>query len=178
MDDRRDKALNLMAKYRRMVGTDAISDPFLLLDDDHVFLRPTDAVPLHTRGMLVDFHREFRSTTYGRYLEACLGLLRSAGLPERNYQIHHPLLIHKAALRRATEIAGDRPTVMGSLYGNIVDGPTVEVARDFKLGRPHELDQLRDGPFVALTNLFVRDKATQAFLRQRLPAPSPWEAAA
>lgn len=172
--DRSDKALNLLAKYQQMIDADT-SDPFLLLDDDHVFLAPHAEIPLHTRGQLEEYRREFRSSSYGRYLANCLSILRAHGLAERNYQLHFPLLIHKATLARVLEIAGHTPTVMASLYGNMLAGATVEVARDFKLNKPKDLPAHHQAPLVSLSDGIVRDRTVQDFLRAALPDPSRWE---
>lgn len=175
MDDRGNKALNLLAKYRRMVDDPLVSDPFVLLDDDHIFLEDVDEIPLHTRGKLEDLRREFSGSTYGGYVGKCLELLRRAGLPERNYQIHRPLTIHKAALDRALELAGTNKTVMGSLYGNVLDGPTVEVTADYAIGNPRQIKALPTAAFVALTDRAAKDHAVQKHLATVLPERSRWE---
>jgi hypothetical protein len=174
MDDKGDKAENLVAKYKRMVDDGEISDPFLLLDDDHVFLKPTTAIPLHTKGELKTLCDEYRGSTHGKYLKNCHDLLTKAGLPTKNYQLHFPLLIHKDILRTVLAMI-DRPTVMGSLYGNLIDGETVEVTRDFKLNKPHDYEALKDGPFVSLADGQMRVAMVRKWLAKLLPEKSKWE---
>lgn len=175
MTDRADKALNLREKYRRMCGTAELSDPFLLLDDDHMFLQPTSEIPLHTKGALLDLANQYRNTTHGRYLRAAYLRLRSEKLPTRNYQIHYPMIITKAILRGAVGIMNG-PMVMGSLYGNIVDGPTVEIDHDFRVNRPDEFEARRIGPFMSLPPVLRPEWL--AFLEQTFTEPSQWEAPA
>lgn len=174
-DDTGDKALNLQVKYRRMCEIPGLSDPFLLLDDDHIFLRPTSETPLHTKGMLTELCDEYDGRPYGIYLRNALTLLAARGLPRRNYQIHFPLLIDHAHLLDVLDMAGDTPVVMGSLYGNLVDGPTVEVERDFKLNGRVEFDRLMSGHFVSLSVWGMRYDRTKPLLQAALPEASPWE---
>ena len=114
MDDGGDKARNLWAKYRAMIESD-LSDPFLLMDDDIFFLRPVSEHPLYYGGSLPALVEEHKDRAYGRYMAQTLNLLRTHGLPERNFQLHQPLLIDKRTLEMACDIAGDLPCVMGSL---------------------------------------------------------------
>jgi hypothetical protein len=175
MDDRGDKAENLKAKYRRMCDTVELSDPFLLLDDDHIFLAPTSEIPAHTRGPLAALCREYRGTAHGRYLQAALNALTEQGLPSRNYQIHYPMLIDKATLRRAVALMR-RPMVMGSIYGNLVNGPTVEVTKDFRANNDADFRRLVDGPFMSLSPA-VRARIPELvkLLDRTFATPSPWE---
>lgn len=174
MEDRRDKAINLREKYRRMCSVGELSNPFLLLDDDHIFLRDTAEVPLHTNGELKDLVRKYIGTTHGRYLSAALRRLVHAKLPARNYQIHYPLLIHKETLASAVSMMR-APMVMGSIYGNLLDGPTVEVAHDFRVNTEEEFQQHSAGPFMSLPPRQRPDWL--AFLTDRFQTPSRWEMA-
>ncbi len=78
-------------------------------------------------------------------------------------------------MRRTLDLANNAKTVMGSLYGNVVDGPTTEVTRDFVVRRPADFPTIRDAAFVALTDRVMRDKKALALLAELLPEPSPWE---
>lgn len=171
MSDRADKALNLRAKYEAMVASD-LSDPFLLLDDDHIFLAPTDAIPCHARGTLAAAAAEVKGSRYGRYMTAALDALVRADLPTRNYQIHYPILVAKDTLRQALALMTE-PMVMASLYGNIQTGPTTEVGADFKLGLPRDLRKV--GAFVSLMNGSTRYPEIRDLLAARLPDSSRWE---
>lgn len=175
VEDRKDKAVNLMAKYQLACDTAAISDPFLLMDDDHVFLQPTAEIPIYTWGMLGPVAAEKRGS-YGRYLRNSLELLTANGLPTRNYQIHYPMLVRKDVLRRAIALA-TIPAALGSLYGNLVDGPTVELTHDYKPKLVGGIDGLRDGAFVSLSDSTICHAAVKSWLAARFPTPSRWEAA-
>jgi hypothetical protein len=174
MEDKADKAMNLREKYLRMTTMPELSDPFLLLDDDHLFLRPASEIPVHTRGMLADYQKEFRSTSYGRYLATTYRQLVKEKLPLRNYQIHYPMLIRKPILARAVAMMTG-PMVMGSLYGNIVDGETVEITHDFRIRRSEHFSALQDGAFLSFPPILRPEWVT--FLASRFPEPSRWEAA-
>lgn len=175
MSDRGDKAINLREKYRAMCDTDEISDPFLLLDDDHTFLQPTTEIPLHTMGALKDLCDQYRGRMHGRYLLAAYQKLVREKLPTRSYQIHYPMLVDKATLARSVELM-TAPMVMGSIYGNLVDGPTVEVAQDFRVNRPAQFEDRKGGAFVSFAPIMRPE--WMRFLEERFPDPSPWETAA
>jgi hypothetical protein len=174
MEDTGDKANNLREKYRRMCALDELSDPFLLLDDDHLFLHPTTEVPLYTMGALLDLCNKYAGRVHGRYLSAAYRQLVRKGLPLRNYQIHHSMLIHKEPLRQAIALMTS-PMVMGSIYGNIVNGPTVEVERDFRVNRQKDWLALKDGPFVSFSPVLLPE--WYAFLKERFPQPTRYEQA-
>lgn len=174
MEDRGDKALNLTAKYRAMVDEPELSDPFLLLDDDHIFLKPTREIALHTMGALWTLARQYRGKTHGRYLQAALEALTQRGLPSRNYQIHYPLLIDKGALRASLELM-KRPMVMGSIYGNILQGPTTEVVADFRINTESDYRRLQDSHFVSFAP--VVQAHYLSWVQKQLPRPSSWESA-
>lgn len=172
MEDRGDKAMNLRAKYAAMCDLKTLSDPFLLLDDDHMFLQPTTTVALHAKGPLSALVAQYRATAHGRYLRNCLDVLVARGLPSRNYQIHYPLVMDKAVLRECVALMR-KPMVMGSLYGNIRQWPTTEVQADFRLNTPQDWERLRNGHFVSLAPR--PDDAVMRWLAQCLPEPSRWE---
>lgn len=178
MQDGIDKALNLQRKYAAMCADDRLSDPFLLLDDDHIFLAPTDDIRLRTCGTLAH-HLEIHSGgNYGRNGRNALALLRAHRLPERNYQPHYPMLIHKPILRQVLEIAADAPVLMGSIYGNLApDQPSVEVIKDFKLFHMSEFERLRAGPFVSLNNNTMRYGRVRGWLEGMFSIPGRWETA-
>lgn len=188
MPDDGDKALNLNAKYRAMVASD-ISDPFLLMDDDLFFLRSVSGHPLYYGGSLPALVEEHARRAYGQYMANTLALLRSHGLPERNFQIHQPLLIDKRTLAVAMEMAGKVSCVMGSLYGNInlARFPTQESSYDFRIAHPDQWGPILAGPHMSLGEFYdfrIWDKKAHtlepvldvaSWLADRFPDPSPWE---
>ena len=169
-----DKARDITAKYRKMCATETLSDPFLLLDDDHIFLQPTTEIPVYTRGLLAAALVDYGDSTYGRYIRACYDQLVQRGLPTKNYQVHFPMVIHKDRLRAALRLMTE-PMVMGSLYGNMLDGPTVEIDHDFKVKRKSDFPLLRDGSFCSFQPWLIPEWTS--FLEQRFPLPSRWEIA-
>lgn len=170
MRDVGDKANNLRAKYQKMCELEVLSDPFLLLDDDHIFLAPTAEIPLHTRGMLSEHTSQ--SGMYGTYLRNAYQVLLAAKLPTRNYQIHYPMLLAKGILARTVALM-TKPMVMASIYGNLLDGPTRELGSDFRVRQPKDFVGLSAGPFLSFPP-YLRPEWTK-FLAQRFPTASRWE---
>lgn len=172
MDDYYDKAVNLQRKYEAMMANAALSDPFLLMDDDHFFLAPTTAIPLYARGTL-DEHAPRRPGIYGAYMRAAMHALRAAGLPTRNYQIHFPMLIEKARLAKTLAIM-TKPMVMASVYGNVGDGPAIETPNDFRVTAENDLHFFIDAPYCSVVDAMLL-RVEAAILAKRLPTPSRWE---
>lgn len=174
MTDTNDKAINLREKYRRMCITAELSDPFLLLDDDHMFLQPVSSIELHSKGMLIDLCKRYAGSIHGRYLRAAYDRLRAEKMPLVNYQIHYPMLIDKKMLRASVAMM-NRPMVMGSIYGNLIDGPRTEIKTDYRVNTVAEFESRKEGPFMSLPPLQKPDWL--AFLEKRFSEPSRWEAA-
>lgn len=177
MRDQGDKAMNLRAKYDRMVNTDAISSPFLLLDDDHIFMAETTEIPLHTWGDFLPFLTQFGKQTQAVYMRAAYDALVARGLPTRNYQVHYPLLIHKPVLAEAVSMM-TKPAVMGSIYGNLIGGPSVEITADFKLNTTDDFRRLRASPFISVSDRGLARLGVRAFFTAAFPQKSRWEAPA
>lgn len=183
-----EKSFDLMRKYRAMVDSD-LSDPFLLCDDDHMFLEPHCEFPPYTQGTLVPlWQRQWveQQKRYGAYIHNCIVLLRRNGLPERNYQVHHPILIHKAKLDEVLRMAEGVGTVMASLYGNLVGGPSIERRIDFRVYSVASYLYLRNGPFISVEERLAFQEEVggvglavniRALLARRFPDRSPWEVA-
>jgi hypothetical protein len=178
MRDPSDKAMNLRAKYEAMVEDERLSDPFLLLDDDHVFLQETTSIAMPvSRQSLERLAAEYGGRTHGTYLRNCLEALRANGLSERNFQLHYPILVRKEVLALAVALM-DRPMVMGSLYGNLQTGPRFETDRDFKCNGLNDWRRLRSGPFVSLSDSGMRRHPIRHWVEGLFPERSPWEAPA
>jgi hypothetical protein len=151
-----------------------LSDPFLLLDDDHMFLQPTSEIVVHSKGQLVDLCNKYNGTVHGRYLRNAYNRLRAEHMPLINYQIHYPMLIEKKMLRASVALM-NMPMVMGSIYGNLVDGPRVELKHDFRVNTMEDFKLMSEGPFMSLPP--SQKPAWLKFLEDRFPTPSRWEAA-
>ena len=97
------KQQNQRAKLLAAVNSPVISDPFLLMNDDFLFLQDLSepgALPLYRYGML-PAHIEWRAASPGDYLDSLRltdSALRRASLPRRDFEVHGPILLHKAAL--------------------------------------------------------------------------------
>ncbi len=133
------KVGNTIKKYLKACGDRRISDPFLAVSDDLLFLRPCREFPFYHRGSLQNV---VPSRNYNKSLVETYKVLRAAGLPFFNYETHAPRVIHKKhyrdAIARFANLKDDISTAPQgmSLYCNYIDQlKGVEPVRhaDFKI---------------------------------------------
>jgi hypothetical protein len=114
------KDANIIHKMHRACREPQISDPFLFVNDDHYFTQDcrAESFPYYHKGEL----RPSRGD-YGRRLLNTRKLLLEWGLSTLNFDVHTPILIHKAQFLAAfaacywVDLFGPG-VVMKSVYGN------------------------------------------------------------
>ena len=155
--------------------TEEISDPFWLWHDDYFAMRPTTLTPRH-RGSLQGMAERFArtGTIWAR------GLREVAAWLEKRYQdpicwdIHAPLLVHKALMLEALELAktfkADSVPVY-TLYGNVYGFDGVETP-DPKMMR--RSDPFPTGDWLSSSDSTFRS-VVEPVLRYTFPDPSPYE---
>lgn len=169
------------ANLRAAIAQSAISDRFLLMNDDFITLRPVEQVPVFHRGPMVDqLDRDERT---GNKLLAerrrqLMDMLSALGVEQPVcYELHIPLPVERGKLAtvldRAAEVRPDgmQPTGKRTLYGNLAKIGGVDVA-DVKLrGRN---DPLPDGPFVSTCSTSWGGAAGKA-IKGLFPEPCQYE---
>jgi glycosyltransferase involved in cell wall biosynthesis len=119
---------NTTAGLRAACEHPGVSDPFLLMNDDFYVMRATDVVPVMCLGTISEtidrFHAERRANRGSGYvveMGATRDLLEALGFTEPlSYEMHAPLLVHKAAMLDAIELvkaAGLEGAHKRSVYG-------------------------------------------------------------
>ena len=110
-----------------------VSDPFMLWNDDFYAMREVGSVPLYHRGPLESTLEEYAAlkTPWGKGLRGTAALMKHLGLltGAMSYDIHLPLIVHKAEMREALRLAR-KATVdaihIRTLYGALSDLDGVE----------------------------------------------------
>lgn len=86
-----------------------VSDPFMLWNDDFYAMEKISPMPIYHRGLLVDQIHEMarHRTPWVMGLRATAGLLKKHGMLDGalSYDLHVPLIIHKAEMLEAFELA-------------------------------------------------------------------------
>lgn len=159
----------------------AISDPFLLSNDDIFWLQPQElgAMKMLHGGDFCTFIRN-QQTRVGnsRYVQ---GACQSIKLLERHgytrtlsWSLHVPLVVHKEAFLEAISWCGDSgvPYHLRSIYGNIA-GLTGDQHRDVKLVGNETPDPL--WLYTSTSDVSWQTRKIGRWLRDRFQEPSRWE---
>lgn len=158
-------------------NTPEVSDPFLLWNDDFYAITPVGDMPILHRGPMSGLEDRFSEikTPWARGLRETAEMLRDAGYGDAvSYDLHVPLVIHKAEMRAALRVAKKAKSDaihLRSLYGNLAElgGTRIE---DPKLHRP--TDPFPEGPWMSSSSSTFRS-TVEPVLRYLFPDPSIYE---
>lgn len=172
---------NSRLALRAAVNCDLISDPFVWVNDDFFWLRPQETPLMLHGGLFAGWLAGMRSrlgrSAYVRGGEATLAILKREGLASGalSWSLHTPMIVDKAAARRALELAGDFPRQihMRTLVGNLA-GLTGVKSRDVKLVGGSLLPDPKD-LYVSTSDGSFEKARIGKWLRARFPEPSSWE---
>lgn len=109
-------------------GTSEVSDPFVLWNDDFFAMRHVGDMPVYHRGPLDAVLEKYATmkTPWGKGLRETAALIEKRGLSvgAMSYDIHLPLVIHKAEMREALRLAKSihaDAVHLRTLYGALAD---------------------------------------------------------
>ena len=136
------KAKNVRENLRAVTANRAVSDDFILMNDDFYIMKPITEIPVLQRGplyLVVQGQKERRGGTssYLRYAIETGRLLESWGFKPDDilaYNLHVPMVMNKEKLKQTILKMGD--TVMGAhlrtVYGNMhhVGGELIKDRKD------------------------------------------------
>lgn len=154
-----------------------VSDPFVLMNDDFYITEPIHEVPHLHRGpvseVIEDYKRRRGYSTYLAGMEQTRDLIASLSHHDPlSYELHVPMVIHKALMREALDIGAHLPVLhKRTLYGNLA-GLGGEQIADVKVWSRE--CPIPSGPWLS------SDDSTLGYLYPLLaylfPEPSEWEA--
>jgi hypothetical protein len=159
-------------------NTPEVSDPFVLWNDDFYAMHPVGSVPVYHRGSVERMLKEFEplKTPWARGLRGTAALMEKYEMlaGAMSYDLHVPLIIHKAemreALRLARIVAADAVHVR-TLYGALSNIGGVEHC-DPKLMR--RTDPFPRGSWLSSRGETFRS-TVEPVLRYLFPDKSPYE---
>lgn len=158
-------------------NTKAVSDPFLLWNDDFYAMREIGEVPAMHRGSLSAMEERFSTvkTLWAKGLRETVSMIAKRGITDPlSYDLHAPLIIHKAPMLEALRWARESRTDaihLRTLYGNLANLRGVET-HDPKLTR--KTDRFPVGPWLSSGDDTFRS-TVEPVLRYLFPDPSPYE---
>lgn len=154
----------------------AVSDPFMLWNDDFYAMREVGEMPLLHRGPVGGVMELYVAvkTTWARGLRETAAMLEERGLRDISYDLHVPLIVHKEPMREAlrwAEKARCDAIHTRTLYGNLADlGGTM--IRDPKMSR--RSDAFPDGPWLSSSDDTFRS-VIEPVLRYEFPDKCDYE---
>jgi hypothetical protein len=173
-------------KYRNSTGNvraacehPAISDPFVLMNDDFFVLKPIEAIPALHRGpvdqVAASYESSYGWSTYLGGMRDTADLLRGLGVAEPiSYELHVPMVVHKAEMLEALEVGAHVPVLhKRTMYGNLA-GVGGEETEDVKvsLQRP---DWRPSWTFLS-TDAKTWRRGVGEFVRMSFPEAGRYEA--
>jgi len=165
---------------QKIVDTAAISDPFVLFNDDFFVVRKISAIPTLHAGSLYQFIKTFRSyapkARYTAMLETTYRVLKEQKVSAPiAYNLHVPMVMWKDHLRYALRFEGSPRSLVGNLfkYGGR-KASDVKVHRRLP-GSPPSYDWLNgSAPFFS-TDDHTFPEVWEGKLREMFPERSPFE---
>lgn len=160
LDSHANKQHNVRDKLLRAANESAVSQRFMLMNDDFFFLKPMDAAafPTYRMGLLAD-HIKWRMECPNTYLHALQWTrdqLEASGLPTVDFEVHCPILYDKDKLKEVIDYfdwEGMKKPLLRSLYGNFLklDGTLVSDCKiEEPLKRAEILRRLGDRNFFSI----------------------------
>lgn len=185
----RTKAQNVGANMRAAVASDAVSDDFILMNDDFFIMKPISNLPTLNFGPMSDVIADYdrRYPEGSKYIDTMKELYRL--LLSRNiaapisYELHIPMAVNKHNIREMYG-ASDRVYQMRSYYGNAyaLGGEQTEDVKIFLDERhnPSEYNKypeqyLREQTFLSATGGAFNRGLVGEYIRSQLHTPSPYE---
>lgn len=158
--------------------TPEVSDPFMLWNDDFYAMQKIDPVPIYHCGLLVDQIRgksRYR-TPWVQGLQRTASLLKQQGKLDTalSYDLHVPLIVHKAEMLEAFELAKSASVIEfhpRTLYGVMADIGGEEHI-DPKIER--KTDPFPCSPWLSSSPNTYRS-TVEPVLRYLFPDPSQYE---
>lgn len=169
--------MNTRSHIAAACNTPEVSDPFLLWNDDFFAMHEVGDVPVMHRGSLRSLIEQFANvkTVWVRGMREAQETLISRGFPDAlSYDLHAPLLVHKAEMREALRWASRAQTHavhVRTFYGNLANLGGVETP-DPKVMR--RSGPFPEGPWLSSSDETFRS-TVEPVLRYLFPHPSIYE---
>ena len=132
---RRNKDANLIAKVVRLGYESTLSEKFVMMMDDVIFLQPSwdsDIKPYYNKDMSNMEEKNFAKDKWARRLWRTKEVLKAQGHPQRDYEGHIPYVLEKSKLHTFLnfDYGNDIGYCIYSLYFNTVDTPEIAHIQD------------------------------------------------
>lgn len=171
------KYANTTRAVREACSHPGISDPFWLWNDDMYAIQPTTGGHFHrgrVRDVLDLYERRYPGGPYAVGMRATLERLEEHGYVDPwSYELHVPLIVHKAPMIEALDLGADVPVWhKRTAYGAVanVGGSFMEDVKVYEAG-----GRVPVGPWLSSSDGSF--SGLEAFLGGLFPAAGPYELA-
>lgn len=171
-----DKWSLIRSSMLKVVDCEELTEKFFLFNDDFFVMKPFKGTFVnYVDGSLTERIEELRELNpwlnpYGRTLLKAREELKSLGYPEKNFDVHLPMLFTKALVKEAIKQCSSPQ--MRSVYGNITNEPYTE-HKDVKV---YDLNTVpEDADFLSTNDkTFTKGKVGE-YIRGVFSSPSRFE---
>lgn len=173
------KLKNAVYKISLACQDKRISEEFILMNDDFIFLRKTPEIKTYTRGALLSAE-ETHQTRSGYYFKAINNtrkILRDLCVKtEINFEIHYPMIFEKKNFLKMIGLIDfkSQGLLFRSIYGNLFEVKGL-LRSDFKLYDISELEDLKKGEFISTDNRVVFEPEFQKWIKRKFNQKSKYE---
>jgi len=178
------KQINAIMKILFACKRKEISENFLLMNDDFLFLEDTDIneIPLYSFGK---FKKEFIKSKRGAYKQSLLNGIQIINRKDpQNFEVHYPIIINKTEFLKTFEtIPWERKnTIYRSIYLNRLirlSEPLKQriqtISNDFKAYNIEDFRKMKENSFISTDNTVSQEKEYIEWLREKFPKKSIYE---
>lgn len=171
----RNRFQNVNKKLLEVCNNDAISDPFILMNDDFFAVQPIESIPYYKYGTLKEHYDELDrryKSKYMSHIKCAIHDLKEKGLATDDFEIHAPIILDKKTLKQIL-LASPMSACRRSLYCNTVKAKGVLVD-DFKVYSDDD-NFPKDTPFLSSHDANFANGAVGKHIKEMFPEPSHYE---
>ena len=164
--------------YDKLYINDALSDNFIIMNDDFFVMEPINEIKTHHGGTLQErievIEKAFNGpTSYTMRLRRTNEHLKALGLPTKNYELHIPFMVNKNKFLEQLKTYHDIGGASRSFYGNTYKIGGTKI-KDVKV---YDLDDKfnHNTTFLSTSDDSFANGAVGEYIRSKFPKKSHFE---
>ncbi|NCO10714.1 hypothetical protein GW930_02300 [Candidatus Saccharibacteria bacterium] len=184
------KPQNVKNNMHAAVGSDDLSDDFILMNDDFFFMKPIPRMPTVNFGFMRDVLESYRrrypeGSEYIATMAELYAALRRRGVDDPiSFELHAPMVFNKHKVRRLYQEVSERLYQFRTFYGNYFDVggetiPDVKIFLDDKHNTPEYIADptayLQSLNFISVTGGAFNRGFPGDFVRSSFPEKCRYE---
>ncbi len=152
-DKERNKLLNAINKILIACKDKRISEDFILMNDDFLFLKETNDIKSYNIGTIEEMKRNHRTKGGYYYKAICdtLEILQSKNMSTISYEAHYPIVINKNNFIKTIKETGKIAYLFRSFYGNRYIKESKKI-KDFKVFNHNQFFKGKEREFMSLSD--------------------------